>query len=183
MATTTATTPAAAPALAWVAAENKWSTGVNFSSADGKIATAWAANAKKFACVKADAMAKPAVAMTTDCNTVLGMTTGGCCYTVTGTGATAVKTATYSKNVAKAISAVYPLLKDASMNICATPTALAAVPGWNATTGMVDLTKRFGGKTGAGRTELKGAMTKWVCSGAATLAASAVAATALISLV
>merc|ERR1712166_944659 len=165
MATTTATTPAAAPALAWVAAENKWSTGVNFSSADGKIATAWAANAKKFACVKADAMAKPAVAMTTDCNTVLVMTT------------------TYSKNVAKTISAVYPLLKDSSMNICASAGALAAVPGWNATTGMVDLTKRFGGKTGAGRTELKGAMTKWVCSGAATLAASAVAATALISLV
>merc|ERR1712166_1422431 len=106
MATTTATTPAAAPALAWVAAENKWSTGLNFSSADGKIATAWAANAKKFACVKADATAKPAVAMTTDCNTVLGMTTGGCCYTVTGTGATAVKTATLAASAVAATALI-----------------------------------------------------------------------------
>jgi hypothetical protein len=45
---------------------------------------------------------------TTDCNKLLGIPTGGCCYSVVGTGPTKALTST-TKIVADTISTAWPL--------------------------------------------------------------------------
>ena len=104
MATKTADATTTATAMTWENGATKWSTTATvFSSTDKAKATTWAATALKFKC-----MPKTDTTPTTDCNKTLGIMTGGCCYTVVGTGPTKALTGT-SKMVADTISTAWPL--------------------------------------------------------------------------
>ena len=172
MATKTAT--AAATAMTWENGATKWSTSTTgFISSDTAKATKWAATAMKFKCSP-----MTATTPTTDCNKTLGIMTGGCCYTVVGTGPTKALTST-TKSVAAIISAAWPLNKGTA-NLCSTEAALAKITGWS-TGNVIDAYLKFSGNTKP-RSYLAGATTTWTCSGASILAASGATATVLISL-
>ena len=165
-------------------ASGTWSKTSSFSYGDIAVATKWAAAATKFTCTKGDATAGT---MTTDCNALLGVFTGGCCYQVDGTDPTKAYTSN-NKGVAGIIGAVWPTAKGTKY-LCATSDSLAKVPGFTAATnstmglyGTVDSQVKFAGSKTQKRTSLAGNTVSWTCSGASTLAATAATATALISL-
>ena len=196
MATPAATTTAAAPAAVapvWATDTAKWSSTANFATADVKLATAWATNAKLFTCTqKSDTMAA------TDCNALLGETTGACCYGVAGNKNPATISAA-NKKILTELAKGFPVSDTkakgvAKMFFCATDKALAAQNGWTAGTnaampmnvgGVSNLSQRWlkmSATSKTKRTALIGATATWTCSGAQTLAATGVAAVALISL-
>lgn len=128
---------------------------------------------------------------TTDCNSLLGVETGACCYTVTNTGPTKAVTSGNDKAIIAALDEVWPINKDSTRYLCATKDGLASVQGWAASTTnpdaehptvTVDASKKFIGSTTAQRNILKGAIATWTCSGATALAVSGAVATAFISL-
>ena len=139
------TTPATTltPTIVWGAADqaNNWSAGYNFNSADKATATKWVAEATKFSCKKVHSvrkMAKTKRVPTTDCNALLGVATGACCFQVTGTGPTAPLTGGWDKQVAAVIDAVYPLSKAGTKYFCSTQEYLSKVQGWKSASGGND---------------------------------------------
>ena len=128
--------------------------------------------------------------MTTDCNAVLGVETGACCYTVTNTDGPKVvppPTSTQGKVVAE-IDPYWPILKGTTRYLCATADGLSKVQGFTAgtdtTPATIDAARKFydGTSKTATRVQLAGSVASWTCSGASALAISGAAATAFISL-
>lgn len=111
-ATVTATVPT------WDAPATAWSDNAQFLASDLTLATAWVASAAAFTCIKAAGSVA-----TTDCNALLGLPTGACCYTVTSTPTTKTAAATgFNLTVTTAILGVLPTATAA--NICSSPTML-----------------------------------------------------------
>jgi hypothetical protein len=161
-----------------------WSAGTTYATGDINKAKTWATAAGKFTCTLADATAGTP---TTDCNTLLGTDTGGCCWTVsnaTGPKAVPSKTSTAGKVVAE-LDAVWPILKDSTRYLCATEAGISGIQGFTAGTDTtphtIDASMKFAAKDKK-KTQLTGSVASWTCSGATALAVSGAAVTAFISL-
>ena len=102
----------------WDAPATAWSDNINFLTADVALSTTWVASAAAFTCIKAAGSVA-----TTDCNALLGLPTGACCYTVTSTATTKTSAAVGNNlTVTTAILGVLPTAMAA--NICSSPTML-----------------------------------------------------------
>ena len=109
-------TVAAAPP-AWADPSKTWSDNAQFLQADVALATAWVQSANAFNCKKG------AGVVTTDCNKLLGLPTGACCYTVTSTPTTKTAVATgYNLAVTNTILGVLQIAT--AVNYCSTPAML-----------------------------------------------------------
>ena len=73
----------------WTAPSASWSDNTQFLRSDVRNAEEWAKQSANFACTL-----KSGSGFTTDCNAVLGLLTGACCYTVTSTPTTKTTAAT-----------------------------------------------------------------------------------------
>ena len=102
----------------WAAPVTAWSDNAQFLTGDTTLATTWATSAAAFTCVKAAGGVE-----TTDCNKLLGLPTGACCYTVTSTPTTKTAVATgYNLAVTNTILGVLQIAT--AVNYCSTPAML-----------------------------------------------------------
>ena len=116
----------------------------------------------------------------------MGVETGGCCFTVTGTGPTKEITGKIDKQVADKINEVWPIYSG-TRYLCSTNEQLSKVQGWKAgpdgKSSSVDGSMKFANK-GKSKAVFQGAVATWTCSGAmAALSISGAAFSGVIMMV